>query len=107
MNQAKGGRGMDAHTWEDAIGEGPQHHLKKDQNRCENSAGTTMQSTCTQQQLQTNKQTKVSWAPNFRVILQWKGKKFELHKYLGNPKPVFYLCFFLFPSFPLQETLMS
>lgn len=55
MNQAKGERGMDAHTWEDAIGEGPQHHLKKDQNRCENSAGTTMQSTCTQQQLQTNK----------------------------------------------------
>lgn len=29
MNQAKGG--MDARTWEDAIGEGPQHHLKKDQ----------------------------------------------------------------------------
>jgi len=44
----------------------------------------------THQQLQTNKQTKVSWAPYFRVILQWKGKKkFGLGKYLGNPKLVF------------------
>jgi hypothetical protein len=81
---------------------------EKRSNRCDNSAGTNMQSTCTQQQLETNKQTKVSWAPYFRVILQWKGKKFELGKYLGNPKPVFYPFFFFFGApFSLQETLIS
>jgi hypothetical protein len=53
---------------------------------------------------QTNKQkTKVSWAPYFTVILQWKkGKKFEHGKYLGNPNPIFYLLFFFsfFPPLP-------
>jgi hypothetical protein len=79
------GRGMDAWTLRRCNWRGTTTPPEKRSNRCDNSAGTTMQSTCTQQQLETNKQTKVSWAPNFRVILQWKGTKFELGEVPWEP----------------------
>jgi hypothetical protein len=76
---------------------------EKRSNRCDNGAryhhAINLHPPTTRNK-QTNKQTKLSWAPYFRVILQWKGKRnLALGSTLGTLNLFSsFVFFFLLPS---------